>query len=217
MKTVNLLQEIDDWLPQTQCAACGYPRCLDYAEAIAKNEAGINRCPPGNEVTIAGLAALLDLPVTNLDPDVGPHLPRQVYYIDESRCIGCTLCIKACPVDAIIGSGKQMHSILETECTGCDLCVPPCPMDCILSKPYAATQDSNSPWSEYPATDTKKFRARINRRLERLARESSNQKQEQQKASASLDSARIKAEINDAIKRVQEKKNNQESQDKSKP
>lgn len=206
MKTANLIQNIDTWLPQTQCTACGYPRCQDYAEAILNKETGINRCPPGNETTIAGLAALLDLPVISLDPEVDPHQPRLTYYIDESRCIGCTLCIKACPVDAIIGSGKLMHSILESECTGCDLCVPPCPMDCILTKPWKPNNENetNQRWSEYPTEDTEKFRKRTNNRLARLAKNSSQA--QKLKPKLDLDSERIKSEIADAVKRVQEKK-----------
>lgn len=207
MKIINsnvTVQEIDDWLPQTQCTVCGYPRCQDYAEAIFNNEANINRCPPGDDVTIAGLAALLDLPITKLDSEVGPHQQRQIYYIDEPHCIGCTLCIKACPVDAIIGTGKLMHSILEKECTGCDLCVPPCPMDCILSKPYQAVNKTDSRWQEYPANVTKKFRSRTNQRLVRLAKNTSQN--EKQQAHLYLDSTRIKSEIADAVRRVQEKK-----------
>jgi len=207
IKAINAkitVEEIDSWLPQTQCTACGYPRCLDYAAAISKNETGINRCPPGDEVTIAGLTALLELPITELDPEVGPHQPRQTYYIDESRCIGCTLCIKACPVDAIIGTGKLMHSIIESECTGCDLCVPPCPMDCILSKACDLQPATNNRWQEYSTNETEKFRARINQRLTRLAKNIAQQQNQQ--PDPDLDSAQIKSEIKDALKRVQERK-----------
>ena len=211
----KLIQEIDDWLPQTQCTACGYPRCLDYAEAIFNNEAGINRCPPGNDITINGLATLLGVPesklgtklTTSLDPEVGPHKPRRVYYIKESQCIGCTLCIKACPVDAIIGTGKYMHSIIADECTGCDLCVPPCPMDCILTRDYDVQPGAGHRWPEYPTEDTTKFRARTNQRLARLGKIVSQQSRSQKQTAADLDRVRIKAEINDAVLRVKMKKN----------
>jgi len=203
------VQEIDDWLPQTQCTACGYPRCLDYAEAIFNNEVGINRCPPGDDITIAGLATLLDVPVTKLDPEVGPHQPRRLYYIDESRCIGCTLCIKACPVDAIIGTGKLMHSIIEDECTGCDLCVPPCPMDCILTRDYDLPPGADNRWPEYPPENTIQFRDRTNQRLARLAENASKLSKEQKQSAEDMDSARIKTEINDAVLRIKQKKADQ--------
>ena len=205
-----LIQDIDAWLPQTQCTACGYPRCLAYAEAIFNNEVGINRCPPGNDITIRGLATLLNVPVTKPDPEVGPHQPRRVYYIDESRCIGCTLCIKACPVDAIIGTGKFMHNIIEDECTGCDLCVPPCPMDCVLTKASELPPDTVSRWPDYPTEDTTKFRARTNQRLARIGKITSQQTRSQKQNTADLDRARIRAEINDAVLRTKQKKAAQE-------
>lgn len=126
-----LVEKIDALLPQTQCGQCSYPGCKPYAEAIAKEEAPINQCPPGGEATIAALADLLDLDVIPLNPENGEESVKTVVYIDEETCIGCTLCIQACPLDAILGAAKQMHTVIESECTGCDLCIPPCPVDCI--------------------------------------------------------------------------------------
>jgi electron transport complex protein RnfB len=126
-----LVDQIDAILPQTQCGQCGYPGCKPYATAIANGEADINRCPPGGETTIIALADLLGKEPIPLDAEVGEEKPKMVAIIDESTCIGCTLCIQACPVDAILGAAKQMHTIIEPECTGCELCVEPCPVDCI--------------------------------------------------------------------------------------
>ncbi len=128
-------ERIDALLPQTQCTKCGYPSCRAYAEAIAKGEAGINQCPPGGEAGIRKLAALLGREYKPLDPKNGIERPRRVAVIDEARCIGCTLCIQACPVDAIVGAAKLMHSVVTDLCSGCDLCVPPCPVDCIEMVP----------------------------------------------------------------------------------
>jgi electron transport complex protein RnfB len=131
VKTNPLVDRIDALLPQTQCGQCNYPGCRPYAEAIAKDEADINQCPPGGEAGIRALADLLGREPKPLNPENGEEKPRTVVRIDESRCIGCTLCIQACPVDAIVGATKLMHTVIEAECTGCDLCLPPCPVDCI--------------------------------------------------------------------------------------
>jgi Na+-translocating ferredoxin:NAD+ oxidoreductase subunit B len=125
-----IADQICDLLPQTQCGQCGYPGCRPYAEAIAGGER-INRCPPGGEATIHALANLLDVEPLPLDEDVGEEKPKSYAYIREEECIGCTKCIQACPVDAILGSAKHMHTVITSECTGCDLCVEPCPVDCI--------------------------------------------------------------------------------------
>ena len=132
---MNLIQRIDALLPQTQCGKCGHPGCKPYAEGIALGEA-INKCPPGGEETIAGLAQLLRVPLLDLDTSRG-EAPAQVAYIREAECIGCTKCIQACPVDAIVGAAKLMHTVIMDECTGCDLCVAPCPVDCIEMRPAA--------------------------------------------------------------------------------
>jgi len=126
-----LVEQIDNLLPQTQCGQCGYPGCKPYAQAIANNEADINQCPPGGETTIVALADLLDREPMPLNPENGEESGKTVVYIDEQTCIGCTLCIQACPIDAIVGAAKQMHTVIKDECTGCDLCIPPCPVDCI--------------------------------------------------------------------------------------
>jgi len=126
-----VVEQIDAILPQTQCGQCGFPGCRPYAEAIARDEADINQCPPGGEAGIRALADLLGREPKPLNPENGSEKPRRVAVIDEQVCIGCTLCIQACPVDAIVGASKQMHTVIAAECTGCDLCLPPCPVDCI--------------------------------------------------------------------------------------
>lgn len=127
----RLIEAIDDLLPQTQCTRCGYPTCRDYAGALAQGHTAINRCPPGGEATIGELAKLLDLKVMPLDSSCGVAGPVKVAFVDERWCIGCTICLKVCPVDAIVGAAKLMHTVLAVECTGCELCVQPCPTDCI--------------------------------------------------------------------------------------
>ena len=126
-----VVDQIDAILPQTQCGQCDYPGCRPYAEAIAAGEAGINQCPPGGAAGVQALAGLLGVEAKPLNPENGEEKPRSVALIDEQTCIGCTLCIQACPVDAILGATRQMHTVIESECTGCDLCLPPCPVDCI--------------------------------------------------------------------------------------
>ncbi|MBY6185831.1 electron transport complex subunit RsxB [Marinobacter hydrocarbonoclasticus] len=132
-----MVEQIEQALPQTQCGQCGYPGCRPYAEAIAKGEAPINRCPPGGEATVQKLADMLGVEAEPLDADADSR--PKVAYIREPECIGCTKCIQACPVDAIVGTGKQMHTVIADLCTGCDLCVEPCPVDCIDMLPIAET------------------------------------------------------------------------------
>jgi electron transport complex protein RnfB len=131
IKSDPLVERIDALLPQTQCAQCGYPGCRPYAEAISREQADINQCPPGGDAGIRALADLLGREPKPLNPENGEEKPKTAVRIDELRCIGCTLCIQACPVDAIVGATKFMHTVIQSECTGCNLCLPPCPVDCI--------------------------------------------------------------------------------------
>jgi len=137
-----VVDRIDALLPQTQCGQCTYAGCRPYAEAIAAGEADINQCPPGGESTIQALADLLGRDPKPLNPEHGEHKEKTVVTIDEQVCIGCTLCIQACPVDAILGAPKHMHTVITGECTGCNLCIPPCPVECIHVVPIPTTIDN---------------------------------------------------------------------------
>lgn len=160
----TLVDRIDALLPQTQCTRCGYPACLDYARAIAGYEADINQCPPGGQVGIDALAQLLGRAAKPLNPANGVEKPREIAVIDEDVCVGCTKCIQACPVDAIIGASKVMHTILIDECTGCELCIAPCPVDCIAMVPARGATVS-------AAELAPRYRARYTAHNARLARE----------------------------------------------
>ncbi|MDB5906333.1 MAG: ferredoxin [Massilia sp.] len=149
--TKTLADLIEDVLPQTQCTKCGYPACRPYAEAIAEGTASINQCPPGGLEGVRRISALTGRPVIPINPDNGFERPRPVAFVDEQLCIGCTLCIQACPVDAIIGAAKQMHTILPSLCTGCDLCVAPCPVDCIVMAPVSGERTGWDAWSQQQA------------------------------------------------------------------
>jgi Na+-translocating ferredoxin:NAD+ oxidoreductase subunit B len=164
----SLADLIEDLLPQTQCTKCGYAGCRPYAEAIAQGEADINQCPPGGAEGVARLARLTGRPVIPINPANGVERPRPVAFIDEALCIGCTLCIQACPVDAILGAAKQMHTILPSLCTGCDLCVAPCPVDCISMLPVTGERTGWDAWSQQ---DADAARARHDARTIRLQRE----------------------------------------------
>lgn len=172
---MNLIQSIDALLPQTQCRKCGHPGCKPYAEGIAQGEA-INKCPPGGDETVAALAQLLSVPALRVDPERG-SAPAQVAFIREAECIGCTKCIQACPVDAIVGAAKFMHTVIVDECTGCDLCIAPCPVDCIDLLPlpsnvtpivsgYAATVPEQQNRSQRRNQARRRFESR-NARLQR--------------------------------------------------
>jgi electron transport complex protein RnfB len=157
-----LVQRIDAMLPQTQCTKCGYGGCRPYAEAIAAGGAGINQCPPGGDEGVRRLAQLLDCDPLPLNPENGAYRPPQVAVIDEDTCIGCTKCIQACPVDAIVGASKLMHTVIASWCTGCELCLPPCPVDCIELVAVPALPE--------PDLSRERHESRA-RRLERDARE----------------------------------------------
>jgi electron transport complex protein RnfB len=167
-KQSSLADRIEDLLPQTQCTKCGYPACRPYAEAIANGQANYNQCPPGGAEGIARLAHLLGKPVIALNPVNGQERPRPVAVIDEALCIGCTLCIQACPVDAIVGAAKQMHTILPDLCTGCDLCVAPCPVDCIA---MVDVTPGRTGWDAWSPQQAEQARARHDFRALRLLRE----------------------------------------------
>ena len=166
--SITLADRIEDLLPQTQCTKCGYAACRPYAEAVAVGTANYNQCPPGGHEGVARLAALLGKPVIPLNPANGIERPRPVAVIDESLCIGCTLCMQACPVDAILGAPKQMHTVIEALCTGCDLCVAPCPVDCIAMPPVTGEATG---WNAWTAGEANAARERHDRREARLARE----------------------------------------------
>lgn len=219
---MSLIQRIDALLPQTQCGKCGHPGCKPYAEGIAQGEA-INKCPPGGQETIAGLAQLLSVPVLALDTSRG-EAPAQVAYIREAECIGCTKCIQACPVDAIVGAAKLMHTVIIDECTGCDLCVAPCPVDCIEMRPPITVRPivgdlaTNDKEHRERALKRDRARRRFEQRNARLQREQAHKLTERlarakhsapveavplDAVQAAQDAAVKKAKINVAMSRAQ--------------
>ena len=169
--TADLARRLNDALPQTQCTRCGYPDCQAYAQAMAEGSAEINQCPPGGAEGIERLAALTGRRVIPLNPVHGEEQPRAVAVIDENWCIGCTLCIKACPVDCIVGASKRMHTIVERDCTGCELCVPACPVDCISMLPVTAPLTGWAAWSAERANQARDSYAFHQRRVERDKRD----------------------------------------------
>jgi electron transport complex protein RnfB len=176
-----LADQIDAVLPQTQCEQCGYHGCRPYAEAIARGEAEINLCPPGGTAGIEKLAALLQRPVLPLDPAHGMEKPRMLARIVEADCIGCTKCIQACPVDAIVGASKLMHTVLADDCTGCELCVPACPVDCIVLEPM--------PPAQIDAAHADAARTHFQRREARLQRQRAEREAELAARKAAVDTA----------------------------
>jgi Na+-translocating ferredoxin:NAD+ oxidoreductase subunit B len=150
-------EQILNALPQTQCARCGYPDCAAYASAIHAGEANINQCPPGGAQGIVRLAEITGLPLLPLNPANGLESERTVAFIDEAWCIGCTLCLPACPVDAIVGSNKLMHTVIEAHCTGCELCIPACPVDCIKLE---SVTPGRTGWAAWSQPDADKARSR---------------------------------------------------------
>jgi electron transport complex protein RnfB len=195
--TQQLADRIDALLPQTQCEQCGYHGCRPYAEAIARGEAAINQCPPGGAAGIAKLAALLDRPILPLAPEHGVEKPRMLARVVEDECIGCTKCIQACPVDAIVGAAKLMHTVLADDCTGCELCVPACPVDCIVLEPMPAEQLGQA------HADT--ARERFRRREARLAREATEREAELAARKAAVDTAAVANPVLAALARARAK------------
>jgi Na+-translocating ferredoxin:NAD+ oxidoreductase subunit B len=168
---------LNDALPQTQCTRCGFPDCASYAQAMAEGTAAINQCPPGGQAGIERLAALTGKPALPLNPEHGQESPRHVAVIDEAWCIGCTLCIKACPTDAILGANKLMHTVIEPWCTGCELCIPVCPVDCIALENVSGEQTG---WTAWSPTQAKTARSRFESRQQRLRREEAAHQHKQQ-------------------------------------
>jgi electron transport complex protein RnfB len=159
---IQLAARLDAELPQTQCGRCGHPACRPYAEAMARGEADINQCAPGGNISIHRLAQLLQRPYKPLDPKYGAESARDIAFIEERLCIGCTLCIQACPVDAIAGGPRSMHTVISDLCTGCGLCLPPCPVDCIVLN---SVVPEDAPWDREKADAA---RARYEQRQRRL-------------------------------------------------
>ena len=208
----ELTDRLEDALPQTQCTKCGYPDCRGYAEAMASGEALPNRCPPGGVEGIKRLSKILipiypqdafDLHPT-INPECGVERPRAVAFIDPQKCIGCTLCIQACPVDAIVGASKQMHVVLTDWCTGCDLCIPPCPVDCISMVDVTGNKTGWEAWSSEQADVSRK---RYHDREERLDREQKdNDDRLAKKAAAKLAAVNAEDFSSEEEKKEQERK-----------
>jgi len=208
----ELTDRLEDALPQTQCTKCGYPDCRGYAEAMATGKIAPNRCPPGGVEGIERLSKIL-VPIypqdafnlhPKIDPECGVERPRPVALIDPQKCIGCTLCIQACPVDAIVGASKQMHVVLTEWCTGCDLCIPPCPVDCISMIDVTANQTGWDAWSQDLADISRQRYHDRERRLEREQKD--NDKRLAKKAAAKLIAVNTDIPTSDEQKKEQERK-----------
>ena len=190
MSDTTFVTRIDAVLPQTQCTRCGFDGCLPYAQAIAAGGADINRCPPGGDATVVALSQLTARAVKPVDREYGAPGPLLVATIDEAACIGCTLCIEACPVDAIVGAQKRMHAILPSLCSGCELCVAPCPVDCIVMAPAGR---------EWTTSDAQAARARHRVRNQRIVR---NERIADRKAKPVSDMPKREAAIAAALARA---------------
>jgi electron transport complex protein RnfB len=211
-----LAQRLLDALPQTQCTRCSFPDCAAYADAIAQSQANINQCPPGGEEGVARLAAISGKPVIALNPQNGVETPRSVVFVDEAWCIGCTLCIDACPTDAIFGTHKHMHTVIEAYCTGCELCLPVCPVDCIHLENASGTATGWAAWSPAQADLARtRYAAATTRRADTLATHRSSKAAQAQDKLANMaahsritdpdELARKKAFIEAAMARAQQR------------
>ncbi len=203
------INAIDQWLPQTQCTQCSYPRCHDYAVAIADGDADINQCPPGGDITISGLAALTGQPIKPLNTAFGQHKEKHVAVINEDVCIGCVMCIKACPTDAILGSAKVMHTVIERDCTGCELCIEPCPVDCIDLLPHRQASADDWRWPDYSPESTERARQQTNQKLvrEKLRKQAKSSMSKLKELRKEKGSDQIKSDIAAALARVKHKQN----------
>jgi electron transport complex protein RnfB len=190
---ISLPDRINDALPQTQCTRCGFPDCKAYAQAIAQDKAPINQCPPGGLEGVVVLSKITGRPALPLNPDNGTEGPMTVAVIDEAWCIGCTLCLKVCPTDAILGSNKVMHTVIEAACTGCDLCLPVCPVDCIEMVPISDERTGWSAWSPALAQQARqRYEARQLRLLEEPAQEDKEVPSKQAMIAAALAKAKAR-------------------------
>jgi len=190
---IALADRINDALPQTQCTRCGFPDCKAYAQAIALENVPINQCPPGGLEGVTILSKITGRPVLPLNPDNGTEGPMTVAVIDEAWCIGCTLCLKVCPTDAILGSNKVMHTVIEAACTGCDLCLPVCPVDCIEMVPISDERTGWSAWSPALAQQARqRYEARQLRLLEEPAQEDKEVPSKQAMIAAALAKAKAR-------------------------
>lgn len=190
---IALADRINDALPQTQCTRCGFPDCKAYAQAIAQDKAPINQCPPGGLEGVVVLSKITGRPALPLNPDNGTEGPMTVAVIDEAWCIGCTLCLKVCPTDAILGSNKVMHTVIEAACTGCDLCLPVCPVDCIEMVPISDERTGWSAWSPALAQHARqRYEARRLRLLEEPVQEDKELPSKQAMIAAALAKAKAR-------------------------
>ena len=192
---VSLANALDAALPQTQCTRCGYPNCRAYATAMAEGQADINRCPPGGAEGIERLSAISGRPALTLDITHRTERPRALAVIDEAWCIGCTLCIKACPVDCIVGASKLMHTVINELCTGCELCVPACPVDCIAMVDVTDVRTGWMAWSSEQADEARERYAFHQMRVERERRETDERMAV--KVQAKLDDLSLHSQITD--------------------
>jgi Na+-translocating ferredoxin:NAD+ oxidoreductase subunit B len=195
-----LASRLDAALPQTQCTRCGYPSCRDYAVAIAAEGVAVNRCPPGGAQGARRLATIAGQPIVALDASCGVEGSRSVAYVVEANCIGCTLCISACPVDCIVGAPKRMHVVIESHCTGCELCVPACPVDCIAME---VATPGRSGWDAWTGDDAARAKARFDARKPRIERLIDEQRRRKALETGSANSD-IDNDIDDAVRRKRE-------------